>query len=137
MRPRFWDAHEDLARLAVWLRDQRIARYPAAIAKGAITREEAQADILAWSAIAADWQFFVTLQPRTAPDAPLEAKLAAIRTAIERYETRVAASPETPVLQDTLDCIGALYWHAENGRFLSAAAFNAEHRAARQLSEAA
>jgi hypothetical protein len=128
-RPKFWDCHDDLARLAAWLRDQRIARYPAAIAKQSITAEDAAADILAWRAIAADWDFVVSLRPRAGPDVHRRDKLSAIQIAIDRYATRAAADPESLVLAETLDCIRALHWHAANGRFLVCARFNADRLA--------
>jgi hypothetical protein len=136
-KPRFWDCHEDLLRLAAWLRAQRIERYPAAIAEGKITREDAAADIRAWTAIEADWTHAVTLAPRAGPEIGRDAKLAALDIAVRRYESRAAAEPDSAVISDTLACIRALRWHAGNGRFLHVAAVNAARHGPRALQQAA
>lgn len=111
MKPRYWDSTRELARLARWALDQREARYPAAIARGTIGQEEAEADIRAWRAIVADREYIDQLQGFAGDDVPLADKRQAIEIAISRFEERAARYPNDVSVDEILACLRALAWH--------------------------
>jgi hypothetical protein len=122
--------------------DARIVHYPAAIVRGQISETDAARDIQAWRAIAADWRFFYTLNPREGADVPAAAKLAAIELAIGRFQARADKAPRDQALADTVEALQALAWHqrrdGEPGcRRWCAEATIALRQARAQLAEAA
>ncbi|MFZ2995919.1 hypothetical protein [Sphingobium sp.] len=76
-----------LAAEAVAAIERREAQYPALIALGKISSEQAEQEIRVWSAIAADWHWVVTMQRPDAPAATLQEKIAAVQDSVSRADT--------------------------------------------------
>lgn len=67
--------------------ERRTATYPALVASGKLDAAEAQTDIGAWQAIAADWQYIASthVQGALAPQDTMPARIVALDTAIARF----------------------------------------------------
>lgn len=86
----------EIARVAALIRDDKIARYPKWVARGAATQDDADADIAAWEHLAADYAFVSDPEVREPGEGGLEwhrRKLAALNLAATRYADRLAKAP--------------------------------------------
>lgn len=108
-----WDDRwSDIAAFAGHLLARKEAAYPAAIESGRLDPSEAEADLAAWRAIAADWRFAADLAGDPGDDVPAIAKRAAIATALERARAaaRRTADPAQRQSVEILEAMAA--WQA-------------------------
>lgn len=85
-------AQEAMAALA-----RRQADYPAAVERGALTSEAAEADIAAWRIIAESWQWIASKGAEgrcSAHGGNRAARIAALDTAIDRFFARLDAAAQ-------------------------------------------
>lgn len=80
------DRYTPLAREAAAAVKRRQAQYPALVARGKLTADQAETEIRVWRAIAADWRWVVTLERIDAPPATLAEKVAALEESARRAE---------------------------------------------------
>ena len=84
-----------LAEAAAFFLARRRRRYPSAIERGKITAGQADRDLAAWEAIAADWKFATALAGIPGDQISIAEKCAAFERAIERAAIAAARHPET------------------------------------------
>lgn len=91
--------------------------YPAMVSKGAITGEDAQADIDAWEMLVAEWRWICTGEGEPPHPVTLRLRIAAVDLALERVtaELERGRRPESIVRQFHL--ITALRWHLDHLKF--------------------
>lgn len=105
---------------------RRAASYPALVASDKLTPAEADNDIFAWEAIAADWQFIASEageSGKPATGGTLRARIAALDTAIDRFfnamdragekQRRPAADTLTAAQQQQITSLLAMRYWAE------------------------
>lgn len=103
--------HPDLAAYAEWMRDQRIANYPARVAEAKMTQEDADRGILVMSELARLWRHAadctLPAQPIQVDDIDMHGALAA---AFAGAQSLAARNPLDPILADRRDCLLAMMW---------------------------
>ncbi len=103
--------HADLADYAAWMRDQRIANYPARVAEEKMTQAEADRGILIMSELARLWRHAadctLPAQPIQVDDVDMHGALAA---AFAGAQSLAARNPLDPILADRRDCLLAMMW---------------------------
>lgn len=103
--------HSDLADYAEWMRDQRIANYPARVGDGKLTQEDADRGILVMSELARLWRHAASgtlpAQPIQVDDVDMHGALAA---AYAGAQALAARNPHDPILADRRDCLLAMMW---------------------------
>jgi hypothetical protein len=109
--------HADLLAMAERMLAVREKRFPALVAAGKMSAEDATAEIGTFRLIVADWRFICTGEGEPAPLGSLlqrrDALDASLRTIAEiaREEGTFTAA-----LADQAECVIALRWHLEPGR---------------------
>lgn len=109
--------HADLLAMAERMLAVREKRFPALIAAGKMSAEQAEAEIATFRLIFADWRFICTGEGEPAPIASLEQRRAAIDASL-RTIAEIARDEGTfsDALADQAECVIALRWHLEPGR---------------------
>lgn len=109
--------HADLLAMAERMLAVREKRFPALIAAGKMSAEQAEAEIATFRLIVADWRFICTGEGEPAPIASLEQRRAAIDASL-RTIAEIAREEGTfsDALADQAECVIALRWHLEPGR---------------------
>lgn len=125
--------YEAMATVAAKALADRRATYPKFVEAGKLDAAQAEADLSAWEAIAADWQWIAnpsTVRPEPVEGLPIEGRrsqmlrAAALDTAIQRFFTLAdkAANGKPLTLpeaqQQQITSLLAMRWHAEFEREL-------------------
>lgn len=109
--PKWAYVHADLADYAAWMRDQRIANYPARVAGAIMTQADADRGILIMSELARLWRNAadgtLPAQPIQVDDVDMHGALAA---AFAGAQSLAAGNPLDPILADRRDCLLAMMW---------------------------
>ncbi|SFG08996.1 hypothetical protein SAMN05518801_10767 [Novosphingobium sp. CF614] len=122
--------HEELlaqCRSAVSRREQA---YPALIERGAIDRDEARRDLLAWRLLADEWHWIVTGQGAAPGHHTLADRIAAVETALVRLEADLARRRDDALLYQR-HLLMALAWHLGDGTAAPAIHAYARHHQSR------
>jgi hypothetical protein len=103
-------AHE--ANQALWRRKDG---YPALVAAGAMSAEEADQEIAAWQAIASDWDWICTGLGQPGSEETLPARIKALDKALQNYFLVFDSSPAplTPEVEIQGAALVAMRWWAE------------------------
>ena len=112
--PLYAHEHEALLVQCRTMLERRLAQYPAMIERGAITREEAKADIAAWRRLVAEWEWIeggVGLPPLSYS---LPARIAAVNLAMVRVDQELARGNRGYDILRQSHLIEALRWHLLN-----------------------
>ncbi len=120
-RPPFVDEWPALARVAQLLLDQRIAGYPAQIARARMTQALADDGLRTMRAVAAIWRAVVDRQDidERDPIAALGASWAEMRADLSTTATRAAGRAAAAMREGVADpddfaaCVAALAWQAQ------------------------
>lgn len=109
--------HADLLAMAERMLGVREKRFPALVAAGKMSPEEAEAQVATFRLIVADWRFICTGEGEAAPIASVEQRRAAIDASL-RTIAEIAREEGTfsDALADQAECVIALRWHLEPGR---------------------
>jgi hypothetical protein len=109
--------HADLLAMAERMLAVREKRFPALVAAGKMSAEDAAAEIGTFRLIVADWRFICTGEGEPAPIGSLllrrDALDASLRTIAEIARDE---GTFTDALADQAECVIALRWHLEPGR---------------------
>lgn len=109
--------HADLLAMAERMLSVREKRFPALIAAGKMSAEQAEAELATFRLIVADWRFICTGEGEPAPLASIDQRRAAIDASL-RTIAEIAREEGTfsDALADQAECVIALRWHLEPGR---------------------
>lgn len=109
--------HADLLAMAERMLAVREKRFPALVAAGKMSAQQAEAETATFRLIVAEWRFICTGEGEPAPIASLEQRRAAIDASL-RTIAEIARDEGTfsDALADQAECVIALRWHLEPGR---------------------
>lgn len=109
--------HSDLLAMAERMLAVREKRFPALIAAGSMSAEQAKAEIATFRLIVADWRFICSGEGESAPVASIDQRRAAIDASL-RTIAEIAREEGTfsDALADQAECVIAMRWHLEPGR---------------------
>lgn len=105
-----------LAAHAVAAVKRRKEAYPDLVASERMTAEDADQDVAAWEAIAAEWHWICTGEGEPPARDTLDARLAAVDTAIERAEAALRHNSRSENVLAQLDMNIAIRWHLSRWR---------------------
>lgn len=95
---------------------RRQEAYPAMIARGQITAEDAEADIAAWQLLAAEWRWICDGTGELPHPSTLPARIAAVDLAMERAGAQLARGGRSDDLMRQVALITAMRWQLDRLR---------------------
>lgn len=109
--------HADLLAMAERMLAAREKRFPALVAAGSMSAEQAKAEIATFRLIVADWRFICSGEGEPAPVTSIDQRRAAIDASLRTIaEIAREEGAFSDALADQAECVIALRWHLEPGR---------------------
>lgn len=109
--------HLALAEQAQAALERRQQAYPPLVIGGKMTEADAQADIAAWQALAAEWRWIATGRGALPPCHTLFDRIEAVDRAIDRVATALARAAHDEELQRQQALYLAMRWHLSRLRW--------------------